>query len=166
MAWKKLDTQTLSGTADDIDITGLTENKFMTILNQTVPTGNVQITQYTGTGSFVTTGGEYSQRNSVNAAADGTRINSNDIEIGSSINAVYTAPRFSIIHCINIATQDKLMIAHVVNANNSGAGTAPDREECFVKWENNTTVMDQWRSHNIETGDQTTDTNLTGFGTD
>tara|TARA_R110000823_G_scaffold315285_1_gene446461 strand:- start:246 stop:506 length:261 start_codon:yes stop_codon:yes gene_type:complete len=86
--------------------------------------------------------------------------------MGTSISAVYTDTRFSVMNCINIAGEEKLMIARVVNANVAGAGTAPDREIFVGKWENNTTQMNQWQSHDIETGIQAADTNLTGFGTD
>tara|TARA_R110002167_G_scaffold42271_2_gene128484 strand:- start:324 stop:824 length:501 start_codon:yes stop_codon:yes gene_type:complete len=166
MAWKLLQTETLTVANTDIEITALTENKFMSVLTHTIPTGRVQLVQYTGTGSFVTTGGEYAQRSSVNSATDTTGINSNDIQMGTSISAVYTDTRFSVMNCINIAGEEKLMIARVVNANVAGAGTAPDREIFVGKWENNTTQMNQWQSHDIETGIQAADTNLTGFGTD
>ena len=48
MAWKLLQTETLTVANTDIEITALTENKFMSVLTHTIPTGRVQLVQYTG----------------------------------------------------------------------------------------------------------------------
>jgi len=164
MAWGKAGYSTLTGNATDVEVTGMSTNKFLTILNHTIPTGRVQLVQYTGNGSFVTSGNKYAYRGSVNGNTDIPYDDLNAIEIGSSISAVYTDTRFSIIYVFNESSKEKLMIGSVINAN--GSSSAPDKEIAVAKWANTSTVMDQWQSHDIETGNQTTDTNLSILGSD
>jgi hypothetical protein len=162
MAWGKNGTpDTLTGTADELNITDLTSTIFNTALMHIFPSGSTGHRKRFGSGS-IDTGSNYAERVSLNGASHATYV-SQDRHTGDGQSA---GDRFQVEYGINIATEEKLFIYFDVNATVSGAGTAPAREQYVAKWVNTSNQYDQRRSYNALGGSMNTDSNLSALGAD
>ena len=78
-------------------------------------------------------GANYSDRGSIDGAADGTNTGSAFINTDQIVG---TLPRFLNAFIINNSANEKLVISNMINQGTAGAGTAPQRNEIVGKWDN------------------------------
>ena len=158
-SWKELDRVTLSSTADELDTsTFTTKDNIMLLTHRPSGSGNVtgKIT-YNGD-----TGSNYAIRWSDNGAADGSGGSR------SNLDAYYGQgnDEFGIHKIINISSQEKLGINHIVESNSSGAGNAPSRYEIINKWANTSAQINRIQFTNTGTGDFSSGTEVVVLGCD
>ena len=123
MAWSLNGTpKTLSSAGNTLNITDLTASKFNVFLTHAF---GKSTNQGIATTLFGSSGGnDYSQRKSINGAADGTDIN----QAGWSDQSVITDANgsFAIHYIANIDGALKVAIEYAVNRNTSGSPYAPE----------------------------------------
>ena len=160
LAWGKNGTpDTLTGTADHMDITDLTATKFLVILNHELASGQTEpIFQFNND-----TGSNYAYRENDNGTADSTGISQSGWFHWTPVN---TTDNFGIIYVINIGSEEKLGISFNIGANTAGATNAPGRREWVYKWANTSNQITEIDCDNNGTGDFLTDSNLSALGTD
>tara|TARA_R110000824_G_scaffold256217_1_gene445242 strand:- start:203 stop:694 length:492 start_codon:yes stop_codon:yes gene_type:complete len=159
--WNKLDTQTLTGTNDNITTGTIVEKKFIQIISNVVnAVDSIDYQQRFGTGT-IDTGNNYTRSQSINGGAESTSVNRSNID--SSVDSA--TPQIMISYAINVSGYEHLVITNFVAGANSGAGSAPARSQTVGKWVT-TTQFDITEVYNSQAGDFNTDSNLTVFGTD
>ncbi len=107
--------------------------------------------------STIDTGSNYAERYSFNDGTDGTQTSASNVfgavGIGSDANNRLSYYNMFII---NNASTEKLGIAHAVNQDTAGAGTAPNRQEDVFKWTNTSNQIDRIQVSRLAgTGDYT-----------
>jgi len=161
MAWAKNGTpNTLTGTADDCDITDLTAYKFNVFLAHVIASGSIRIFENLNNN----TNSVYAYRTSENGGADSTGTS----QTKSNNNSVAGAgDDFIVQYLCSITGEEKLSIIYVVDQQASGASTAPSRQETVRKFvpspDADITRIDLNNNH---TGDYAVGTNLSALGTD
>ena len=162
MAWGKLGSTTLTTTADNIDTSVFTTNKFITLLSHVINSGAVNIGHRVGN-TTLDTGSNYAKRTSLSGGSELTPTSqSNWIEDGLS----HSGDNFMISNIINIADEEKLAIVFATQSNTAGAGNAPSRTEQVSKWTNTSNQFDIISTINYGSGDFDTDSNLSALGSD
>ncbi len=159
MAWAKLESNTLTGTADDISNT-ITETTFLQSMLHKINTGgevNPNLTFNSDSGS------NYAQRNCTNGGSESTLGSQTKLEF---TNSVITPTSFVVMYSINITGEEKLNILFEVEEKSSGAGTAPDRIEHVSKWANTSAQITTVNFGNDAAGDYAIGSNATVLGTD
>lgn len=131
--WEELGRNSLLSAGDTLTLTSFSARKHLKIYLTMIPTGgsiNIALRFNSDTGS------NYAFRRSVNGAADGSGTSQAYafLDLGGASNQL----TFIEIDCLNIATQEKIVSAHVSGANTAGAGNAPERAEWVDKWANTT----------------------------
>jgi len=161
MAWAKLGTTTLTVAGDAIDVTSLTDNKFLMYMTHPLASGNMtdklRINGDSGT--------NYALRYSNDGGTDATGTSQNFASfLGFTVNPNES---FSVGYIINISTEEKLIINHTTdNDAGTGAGNAPHRRESVAKFANTVDVVDEVNVFNdYGPGDFNTDSNLSVLGT-
>ena len=158
MAWITNGTpNTLTGTADDIDITDLTGKKFNLFLNYKITSGNTSV-NYTFNNDSTA---NYALRLSNNGAADGTGGNLTKLDFWQDLTDT-----FEIFYVFGTSSEEKLVINFIVGQGRVGAGNAPTRVEYVAKWVNTSDTIDRIDCNNNQSGDYAVDTNLSALGTD
>ena len=162
MAWGKNGTpHTLTGTADQMDITDITANKFNTILVGGIGTGDSRLATRVGVSS-ADSGANYSERTSEDGGADNTGFNRTYFyHLYNGYNL-----QFTVMHSMNVSGSEKLFIAHTAQATGAGADSATSRTEAVGKW---VTTSGQWaklQMINYGGGDFLTGSNLSALGGD
>ena len=135
MAWVKAGSTTLDGTNDVIDVTSLSNNKFILLINHGLYSGDANGTFNFNNDSSGSNGssGNYAQRQSYVGGSDGTpetsqtKFSYNDSSTHDSI--------FAVSDIVNIAGEEKLFITHYGTVTSTGAN-APFRAEQVGKWAN------------------------------
>ena len=161
MAWARNGTpNTLSGTADDCDITDLTANKFNQMLFHAIASGQVNSTcTLNNDGTSV-----YAFRYSDDGGTDGTGTSQLGLDSDYSYN---NTSSFKVGYLISISGEEKLYISFEINAATAGASNPPNRREWVSKYvpspDADVTRID-W--NNSGTGDYAVGTNLSAIGTD
>ena len=134
MAWAKAGTTTLTGTADIIDIDPVTDNKFITVLHHGLYSGDSN-----GTFNFNSdTGSNYAQRNNYAGGSEGTSVSQTKFSYDDSSTHDSI---FVISYIINIAGEEKLIIADQSTVGSTGAGATPNRAEQVGKWANTSNAI-------------------------
>ena len=107
-------------------------------------------------------GNNYSSRYSFNGGAETARTSRNkcDIESGSQEH------KFCNMFIINNASNEKLVITHLVTNNGSGAGNAPQRWESVSKWANTSSQITQIDFPQLDAGDYAAGAELRVWGAD
>lgn len=162
MAWARNGTpNTLSGTADDCDITDLTASKFNVFLNHIIPSGTAY-PRYTFNDN---NNSVYARRQSGNGGADSTGTSEayhDHTFDGGNDNFVFS-------YICSISGEEKLGIWFGSGSNGSGATNAPDRWEFVGKFvpspDADITRIDL-ANGNSGSSDYATGTNLSAIGTD
>ena len=159
LGWAKNGTpDTLTGTSDTLNINDLSDLKFNVILQHLLgsSTTNVKNTYNSDTAS------NYADRYSQNGGVDGTRTSKTvyQTNVVTSVDS-----RFIVTYFINIATEEKLTITHVIENGTVGAATAPSRNELVGKWVDTTNPLNETTITNTSAGDYTTDSNVSALGT-
>ena len=159
MAWNKLGSTTLTTTADVINSGTFTASKFIFGMTHIFASGGDKAPNL----RFDQTGGTaYATRYSPNGGADTTETSQPDIKgIGTTDD-----DDFMIYYTNNIGNEEKLVIMHQVNRNNTGAGNAPYREETVGKYAQTSSQVTEVGITNTGTGDYTADSNFTAIGSD
>ena len=160
MAWAKAGTTTLSCTTDVIDVTSLSNNKFSTMLNHGLYSGDSN-----GTFNFNNdTGSNYAFRNNYAGGSEGTSVNQtkfsyNDSSTHDSI--------FAISYIVNISSEEKLFITNQATVGSTGAGNAPNRAEQVGKWANTSDVITSIKhTQSSGGGDYVSGSNVAVIGSD
>ena len=126
MAWAKQGSDTLSSTADTIDIT-FTEKTFLQTMTHQIESGST-LNPYIRFNDDSTT--VYARRNSQNGAADGTTTSTNH----GGYAGISGENPFAIGYHVDIASEEKLSIIFYMEGSGSGATNAPDRTELVSKY--------------------------------
>ena len=156
MAWAKNGTTTLVGSSSTIDVTSLTDNKFLMVLTHKISGGTDTVVRYRLNSD---SGSNYARRYSENGGADGTSTSSTFIASGFGLDG------FGVGYIFNLSSEEKLFIYHDVDANTAGAGNAPRRVEEVAKWVNTSNSIDEVNIINGGADDFASDSNLTILGT-
>ena len=131
MAWSvNGTTNTLSNAGNTLNITDLTASNFNVFLTHAIGKSTNQGIATTLFGS--SGGGDYYQRKSINAAADGT--DSAQAAWYDQSVRTDTDDSFAIHYISNISGREKFAIEYAVNQNGTGAGTAPEMLEFVGKY--------------------------------
>ena len=164
MAWGKNGTpNTLTVAGEQLNITDMTENKFIFILQHTLAgAGNTFGKFNTGSGS-IDIGANYSTRRKPDGAGEITAINQTNCEFHSN----HLGDDFCVGYMANIATEEKLIIGFEVNRGTAGATNLPQKQESVHKWSNTSAYADHLRFTNDGvTNGYLTDSNLSALGSD
>jgi len=136
--WEELASVELGSAASSIDSGTFTAKKYLWVQlwKKGSGTANDQHLRFNGD-----TGTNYSSRQSVNGAADGT-VTSSAIAFG---RPVYSHGDEGFFNCfiINNTSNEKLGIWHHIIPETAGAGTAPVRSEGVSKWANTSNQITQ-----------------------
>jgi hypothetical protein len=142
LGWDPADTHTtnfweelasVSGTSVTSLSTGtFTAKKYLWVQAHFTGGGNAEIQVGNGT---VDTGSNYAWRNNTNGGSDAALASHSKLFSFSS-NSATAGGAFLNCFIINNASNEKLAIAHTVEAESAGAGTAPNRGEKVGKWAN------------------------------
>jgi len=160
MAWAKNGTpDTLTSGSDTLQISDLTAKKFNLFLSHGILSGNArQRTRFNSD-----TGSNYADRWSQNGQGDNTGVNQTFIynEVTSTLSDALT-----VTYCMNISSEEKLLINFACNAKAVGVGTAPFRTESVGKWANTSVQFTDISMVDDLSGNFDTDSNLSAIGTD
>jgi len=129
MAWARNGTPyTEAVGADDLEITDLTAKKFNQCMCYTILDGSltVQSLRFNNNSNTV-----YSRRRCINGGTDAITTSADHIGLGAL--TVYSN-EFSISYVISISGEEKLLIAHVIESNTTGATYIPSRNEVVGKF--------------------------------
>jgi len=86
-----------------------------------------------------TVSGTYAYRISTSGGADTTSTNRTQI----SFDLTSLTPGFIRIYVVNVAANEKLLVAHHIDQNTTGAGNAPSRDEIVAKWANTSAQINE-----------------------
>jgi hypothetical protein len=126
--WEELASVTASGSSTNLSSGTITAKKYLWVQCYIGDTSNGE-SRYTFNND---SGTNYSQRRSIDGAAD-TTITSLAY---TTITGNTTTPHLFNMFIINNASNEKLIIGNLINQNTAGAGTAPQRIEFVSKWSN------------------------------
>ena len=161
MAWAKNGTpHTLTGTADQMDITDITANKFNTILVGGIGTGDSRLATRVGVSS-ADSGANYSETNNENGTENSGANRTYFYHLYNGYNL-----QFTVMYAMNVSGYEKLFIAETSQANGAGAGSSQTRTDAVGKW---VTTSGQWaklQMINYGSGDLLTGSNLSALGSD
>ena len=164
MAWAKVGTETLTGTSDNLDLTGITGFKFNQFMSHEIPSGNIA-----GDQTFNADGGSlYASRKSTNGAGELLHTSKAWIEYNSSYGTFTGSGIFTVGYVCWVSGEEKLQIVFQNNSSTAGAGTAPERAEMVAKYvpASLTDTFDSIKFYNAEGGDFASDSNVSVLGTD
>lgn len=153
MAWAKLSSVDGDGTSTTLSTGTITANTFIefNIYTDEFVGGKMRFNSDSGT--------NYARRYSANGSTDVTNV-SND-----KLGFLYDlAPALIHGYVINISAEEKLIIAFTSEQQATGASQAPNRMEVVLKWANTSAQVTDYSL--VKTGNHSSDTNLTIFGTD
>jgi len=160
MVWAKNGTpNTLTVAGDLLTITDLTGVKFNQFLVHKLQDGTSNAHGQINFNNDTST--NYAVRQSVNGGADSTAVSGGVLDIWQGYK-----DEFYVINVINISTEEKLFIGHVMEKNTTGAGNAPIRSEYIAKWANTSDAITEIDVTNNGTGDYAIDSNISAHGTD
>jgi len=126
MAWQKNNVENLSSSNATIDVTSLTDQKFMFVLCHSV---GISAGANTGTQLNGVTTSTYASRLSNAGGADVTNTSFVSMQAG----ATATTPYFQVGYLINISTEEKLLISNLIATSAAGSGNVPFRNETVGK---------------------------------
>ena len=160
MPWNKLDTKTLTGTADEIVTDIIEVKKCLQIISNTIQSGNIDYNHRFGN-TTIDSGNNYARRQTVNGAIATSAPRSS---IDASADSI--SPQIMVSNVINLSSNEKLVQDLFVNAGSLGAGNPPNVSITYGKWTNTSNQIDILNVYNTQAGDYAADSNLTVFGTD
>ena len=158
MAWAKLSTTTLSGTADNISSGTITAKTTLQVMALRIPSGGDTRFKLTFNND---SGNNYSQKHSTNDANDSSDTTIPFIEATGNSQV----PSFSVSYIINVSAYEKLVIEWYVDQNTAGTNT-PNRLKILGKWTNKVSQITEIDFDNTSAGDLASGTTMAVLGTD
>ncbi len=159
-SWKELARASLSGAGDTITTSTFTPKDNMKVLTFGLASGNIEASLQVGNGS-IDTGSNYSVRWQVNGT-EGTGTSKTSIDT----NHTATGNEFITYDISNVANQEKLVIADLVDSNSAGAGNVPNRVEHVGKWANTSNQINIVQAKNVGGGSFDTGSEIVVLGYD
>lgn len=144
--WEEIGRTTLGSNGDTITVSGMTAKKYLKVFVQVACSGDVNPVIRFNNDS----GNNYAFRISSNGGADITFTSQDNI---ATIGGGGSNPRYIEFECINIASQEKLVIEHSIERGSSGAGNLPSRREVVGKWANTSNAITRIDIVNTDVGD-------------
>ena len=148
--WEELTFKDWTGTADTVTTDTFTAKKYLWIQSYVEGTSSLRSGAFRLNGD---TAGNYAIRRSRNGGADSTFTSNTAILPQGGQN---TTNYFMNLFIINNASNEKLIIEHIVEFATAGAGTAPSRHEIVGKWANTSNQITTFSNYNDDSGDLTT----------
>ena len=159
-SWKELARASLSSAGDTITTSTFTAKDNMKVLTFGLASGNIEASLQVGNGS-IDTGSNYSVRWQVNGT-EGTGTGKTSIDT----NHTASGNEFITYDITNVANQEKLVIADLVDSNSAGAGNAPNRVEHVGKWANTSNQINIAQAKNVGGGSFDTGSEIVVIGCD
>lgn len=144
-SWKELDRVTLTSAGDTIDTGTFTAKDNMMIMYHIIKSGDARVDKIRFNND---SGSNYASRQSDGGGSDSTATS----QTGVLDTTSSTGDEFTVGDFANISGQEKLVVSHLVNQNNTGAGNAPRRLENFYKWANTSAQVNQVQLINEQSG--------------
>jgi hypothetical protein len=135
--WVELARTTLGSTNAAIDVTSLPDKRYYMLLTDIRKSASLG--SKLGINGLTST--TYSQRKSLNGAADGTDVSQAN---WFDLTATNADPGFNILYCANKSDKEKLVNGWRVDQSTAGAGTAPTRGELAYKNSTTSATIDQF----------------------
>jgi len=159
--WQELASVDLSGgAADSVDTGTFTAKKYLWVQFFASATGG-------DIGGYMRfngdTGSNYARRYNSNGGTDGTVTSQTFNAFTERSPAV---SMFSNHFIINNASNEKLVISHMIDVETAGAGTAPIRDEVVQKWSNTSNQITRITATNPAAGNYDTNTIMKVWGAD
>jgi len=156
--WEELSSTTTSSAGDTLSSGTISAKKYLWVQATYKNNGAADINA--GPRFNSDSGNNYSSRYSLNGGADTARTSRNkcDTESGSQEH------KFCNMFIINNASNEKLVITHVVTNNGSGSGNAPQRWESVSKWANTSSQITQIDFDQLDAGDYAAGAELRVWG--
>ncbi len=140
-SWKELARTTLGSSNATIDSGTFTaKDNLMVLYHGIHHSGYIQAKLQVGN-STIDTGANYSRRHSRDGDSEQTGTSENQLFYFS--DGTNNSDEFGTCFIRNIATKEKLAVAHGMNQGTSGAGNAPHRAECVGKWAETTNQINR-----------------------
>lgn len=114
------------GTANDLWVDSLPDRNYLKVRAVLIDSGSINVLMRVNSDA----GTVYSQRNSVNGAADGTSINQNRL----TFSGAAARDRFIEVEIVNLQASQKIFTGHTTDPVSGGTASAPSREETVGKW--------------------------------
>ena len=145
--WIELGRTTLGSTGSSIDVTGLSDKRYLMVLTDARPDGaNINMHGQINND----TASNYAYRSSIQGAADGTTASTTSYQTIQTGGNQYQC--FGVTYLAKLSAQEKLIQNWGVPANTAGAGNAPLRTESVAKWVNTSNVIDEINMINLGGG--------------
>lgn len=159
-AYQELADVTLGSAGDTIASGTITAKTFLIILFYVIATGGTVNNRMRFNGD---SGSNYSERSASNGGADATAVSQTTIGMTQSDSAAF---RHGICRVTNLAAQEKLVIAEIVEGGTAGAGNTTNRAEARGKWANTSAQITSVSLINTGSGDYAIGSRLVVLGRD
>ena len=143
--WEELASVELSSTASEIDSGTFTAKKYLWVQGFANAVSATDIVLEFNSD----TGNNYARRNSADGGTDTTATSQPHADMGYGIGS-NSHNKFFNSFIINNASNEKLMINHVMHSGGAGAGNAPSRNESVTKWANTSDQITQIKFQAID----------------
>ena len=157
MGWSGLKAKTLTAVGDIISSSTFNPKTHLNYLTHVIRVNNIINNDHRFNND---SGNNYALRYRYNGTADGTVTSQAHLEMN-----VTTFDELQVVHGINISSQEKLIICHIVDGVTTGASTAPQRGEFVGKWANTVNQINNIDVIQTNTGDFDIGSNLSVLGT-
>ena len=150
--WEELADVTLGSDASEISSGTITAKKYLwvQVYFQNASNSNDVLVRFNND-----TGSNYAHRHAINYGSDTTQTSGSSIKLIDRNGAADTG-RFVNFFAINNSAKEKLLIAHGMEEETSGAGNPPTSNECVGKWVNTSSQITEidcfTESGNIRSG--------------
>lgn len=150
--WEELASVTLGGDASEISSGTISAKKYLwvQVYFQSALTSNDVLVRFNND-----IGSNYAHRHAINFGSDTTQTSGSSIKLIDR-NAAADQGRYVNFFVINNSANEKLLIAHGLEEETSGAGNPPTPNECVAKWANTSSQITEidcfTESGNIRSG--------------
>ena len=159
--WEELASVELGSAGDNLSSGTITAKKYLWVQcwykNNSASDLNVKMRFNNDSGS------NYASRYSLNGAGDTLRTSKTFIDTQASGGAY---PNFINCFIVNNASNEKLVISHLVGQSTAGASNAPQRTETVGKWTNTSNQITEIDFDNVDVGDISAGAILKVWGAD
>lgn len=145
--WEELGRTTLGTAGDTITVSGLSTRKYLQIRIMALSTGgntNVKLRFNSDTGT------NYSLLSSVNNAAQSSNNSQTSLSLEGNVG---NWPHYGSVEVIDVSTNEKAIVGHLVALGNTGGSNPTGSTETFGKWANSSSAISSVTIFNDSTGD-------------